>query len=112
MGKIRKHLDMTGRFVTSDFAVAGNPLYSPSAGRWFDSLDTSKMGIVWWQEVLDDVVQKMDSCCAGNPASPVDTHVEIFNIPHCKVTCLIWSDKKFSFLLVTVLRKSGCFICC
>jgi hypothetical protein len=97
MGKIRKNLDLTARCDTSEFAVAGNPSYSPSAGRWFDSLDTSNMGLVWWQEVLDDVIQKMDSCCAGGPASPVDTHVEIFNIPHCKVTCLIWSDRKFSF---------------
>jgi effector-binding domain-containing protein len=55
------------------------------------------MGLVWWQEVLDDVTQKMDSCCAGGQASPIDTHVEIFNIPHCKVMCLIWSDWNLSF---------------
>jgi hypothetical protein len=89
MGKIRSHLDVTMRCNTSDFAVAGNPSYSPSARRWFDSLDTSKMGLVWWQEVLDDMIRNMDSCSAGDPASPVDTHVEIFSIPHCKVTCLI-----------------------
>jgi hypothetical protein len=92
-----KHLDLTARCDTSDFAVAGNPSYSPSAGRWFDSLDASKMGLVWWQEVLDDVIQKMDSCCAGGPANPIDTHVEIFNIPHCKVTYLIWCDRKLPF---------------
>ena len=96
MSSIRWHLALTAWCDTAEFAVAGNALYSPSAGRWFDSLDTSKMGLVWWEEVLDDMIERMGSCCAGGPLSPVDTHIEIFNVPHCKVTCdLLASSEAF-----------------
>jgi hypothetical protein len=66
-------------------AVPGNTLYSQSARRWFESLDTSQMGLVWWEEVLDHMMEKIGSRCVVGLVNPVETHIDIFNMPHCKV---------------------------
>jgi hypothetical protein len=80
-------------------AVAGNTLYSLSASRWFESMDTSQMGLVWWEEVLDHMIEKTGSQFASDLANPLETHVDIFNMPHCKVI------KRFSGL-----TKGFCYI--
>ena len=61
-------------------------MYSASAGTWFDALDTLHMGLVWWEEVLDDIIEKLGNRCVDTLNSPVDTHFEILNMPHCKVS--------------------------
>jgi hypothetical protein len=72
-------------------AVPGNTLYSQSAREWFESLDTSKVGLVWWEEVLDHMIEKIGSRCVVGLVNPVGKHVDIFNMPHCKVRSGLWA---------------------
>jgi hypothetical protein len=47
------------------------------------------MGLVWWEEVLDYMMDKIGGHCVVGLVDPVETHVDIFNMPHCKVrSCL------------------------
>lgn len=98
VGKLSTRLRclVTCSYNCISMAVPGNTLYSRSARHWFESLDTSQMGLVWWEEVLDHVMEKIGSRCVVGLVNPVETHIDIFNMPHCKVrSCLQVLQKVF-----------------
>lgn len=66
--------------------TAGSTSQSVTVGKLFGSLDTSNRGVVWWEEVLDYLIDKIgrrDQEKGGWEL--VEPAITVHNVPHCKV---------------------------
>ncbi|XP_021914629.1 WD repeat-containing protein on Y chromosome-like isoform X2 [Zootermopsis nevadensis] len=77
------------QFVRAVGKVVGNTLYSPSASSWFESVNTSKTGRVWWEQLLDHMIEKLGSRCVDGLVNPLRPQIDIVNMPHCKRETII-----------------------
>nr|CAD7445750.1 unnamed protein product [Timema bartmani] len=63
----------------------GNTLYSLSAAKLFSTLDVTKEGVIWWEEFLDHVIDRIGQRNQKDDCQPLDKAIIIHDVPHCKV---------------------------
>ncbi|GLG97053.1 uncharacterized protein LOC103510640, partial [Gryllus bimaculatus] len=64
---------------------AGSSVYAGSAARLFVALDTHKCGAVWWEQLLDHMIERIGRR-DREPAAcrPLDPRVDVHHADHCK----------------------------
>nr|CAD7579820.1 unnamed protein product [Timema californicum] len=72
-------------FLRAVDKVLGNTLYSLSAAKLFSTLDVTREGVIWWEEFLDHVIDRIGQRNQKDDCQPLDKAIVIHDVPHCKV---------------------------
>jgi hypothetical protein len=77
-------------FIKAMDDVIGSSLMSLCSAKLFDTLDNDGNGFLVWEEVLDAIIEKVETPLGGlEQWAPIDPNVSIYEIPHAHVSQLL-----------------------